>query len=217
MVRTKPRNLKQKAPEIESKARRMADRLRYYYRLGQEVVAGDLPPKELAEIRGVSDHLMRKFRRFAREYTPRDLEALCNTFRPNGLPLQWGHVNYLLGIHDKQERKAMQGKAIENGWTAPQLNVEIRKKFGSENGHGRSMMKPATPTAGLQQLMAEAQMWIRRCEVVMIEVQRVSQKGLGSEFRQRAEETVAVLEEVQKTARLVKNGLVAVLPGKPIR
>ena len=217
MARTRPHDFNQKAPAIESKAQRMAARLRRYHELGQEANAKTLPAKDFAEARAISDHLLRKCKRFASEYAREDLETLCSTFRSNGLPLQWGHVNYLLGIHDKRQRMVMQAKAIENGWTAPQLNVEIRKKFGSENGHGRPMMKPATPAAGLQQLMAEANMWIRRCEVLMIEVQRVSPTRLGSEFRQRAEETVAVLEEVQKTARLAKNGLVAVLPGKSMR
>ena len=217
MAKTEARHRHLKSPVIKSKAERMADRLRHYYRLGQEVIATGFPPKDLAETRGVSDHLMRKFRRFASDYTRYELEALCNTLRPNGLPLQWGHVNYLLGVHDKQQRKAMQQRAIENGWTAPQLNAEIRRKCGTDKGHGRPMVKPATPAAGLQQLMAEGQMWIRRCEVVMIEVQRVSRKRLGSEFRQRAEETVAVLEEVQKAARQAKDDLAAVLPGKSMR
>ncbi len=158
----------------------------------------------------------RKFRRFAREYTPRDLEALCDAFRPNGLPLQWGHVNYLLGIHDKQERKAMQRRAIENGWTAPQLNAEIRKKFGTKTGHGRPMIPPATPEAGLEQLMAEAQMWIRRCEVVMIAVQRGPEKRLGQELRRRAKEAVEVLEQVQRAAQHAKRKLGAMLPRRSV-
>lgn len=210
MAKIEARNGNQKAPAVGSKAKRMADRLHHYYRLGQEVVAGDLPPKDLAEIRGVSDHLMRKFRRFAREYTPRELEALCNTFRSNGLPLQWGHVNYLLGIHDKRQRMVVQAKAIENGWTAPQLNIEIRKKFGVENGHGRPMMKPATPAAGLQQLMAEANMWIRRCDVVMLELQQVERPS--RELRLLATESLQCMEQMKQAVNLAKGRLTALLP-----
>lgn len=79
------------------------------------------------------------------------------------------------------------------------------------------MVRPATPEVGLEQLMADAEMWIRRCEVVMVEVRHASQKRLGRELCQRIEGTVAVLEEVQKVARLVKNDLVAMVSGKSMR
>jgi hypothetical protein len=216
MVRTKTRKRGIKKFALEGKAGRIADRLRQHYRLGQEANASDLPAKDLADTRGVSEHLMRKFKRFAGEYTPRDLEALCNALRPNGLPLQWGHVNYLLGIHDKQERKAMQRRAIENGWTAPQLARAITKSHRTKSGHGRPMMPPATPEAGLEQLMAEAQMWIRRCEVVMVAVQRGPEKRLGQELRRRAKDAVEVLEEMQRTVQRAKRELGAMLPSRSV-
>ena len=194
---------------VEGKATRMAGRLRQYYQLGQAASSTDQSARDFAAAHGVGEHLMRKFKRFAREYTPRDLEALCDTVRPNGLPLQWGHVNYLLGIHDKQQRLAMQRKAIEHGWTAPQLNIEIRKKFGTENGHGRPMAKPATPVVGLQQLMAEAEMWIRRCDVVMIEVQQA--KSPSRELRRQAERASDVLQKMKRAASLTSRRLAALL------
>jgi hypothetical protein len=216
MAKTEAHHRDLKSPVIESKAKRMADRLRQNYLLGQEASAAT-SIKDFADAHGVGEHLMRKFRRFAREYTPRDLEALCNAQRSNGLPLQWGHVNYLLGIHEKQRRKAMQQKAIENGWTAPQLARAITKSHRTKSGHGRPMMRPTTPEVGLEQLMAEAAMWIRRCEVVMVDVRRVSQKRLGSELRQRAEETVTVLEDVQRAAKHTRKELMAVPLGRSVR
>ena len=179
-------------------------------------MAKNLSPKDLADTRGVSEHLMRKFKRFAREYTPRDLETLCNALRPNGLPLQWGHVNYLLGSPDKQQRKAVQQRAIENGWTAPQLARAITKNRRAKSGHGRPMMPPATPEAGLEQLMAEAEMWIRRCEVVVVAIQRGPEKRLGQELRRRAKDAVEVLEEVQRAAQRTKRTLGAVLLSRSV-
>ncbi len=152
MVRIKTRKRDIKKLAVEGKAGRIADRLRQHYRLGQEANASDLSAKDFADAHGEGEYRMRKFMQFAREYTPRDLETLCNALRPNGLPLQSGHVNYLLGIHDKQERKAMQRRAIENGWTAPQLARAIIKSHRTKSGHGRPMMPPATPVAGLEQL-----------------------------------------------------------------
>jgi hypothetical protein len=87
MARTKTRKRDIKKLALEGKAGRIADRLRQHYRLGQEANASDLSTKDFADARGIGEHLMRKFRRFARKYTPRDLEALCNAFRPNGLVL----------------------------------------------------------------------------------------------------------------------------------
>ena len=159
---------------------------------------------------------MRKIKRFALAYTTRDLEALCNARRPNGLPLQWGHVNYLLTIHDKQQRKAMQRQAIKNGWTAPQLARVIQKSHRRKTGHGRPVVQPATPEAGLEQLTAEAVMWIRRCEAVMAAVQPGPEKRLKRELRQRAKEAVEVLEEMQQAVRRAKRKLGAMLSGRSV-
>ena len=172
-----------------------------------------LSASNLAETRGVSEHLMRKIKRFAGAYTPRDFDALCNARRPNGLPLQWGHVNYLLTIHDKQPRRAMQRRAIANGWTAPQLARVIRKSHQRKPGHGRPVVPPSTPELGLEQLTADAVMWIRRCEAVMAAVQPGPEKRLKRELRQRAKEAVEVLEGMQQAVRRAKRKLGAMLSG----
>lgn len=81
---------------------------------------------------------MRKRKRFAREYRLGDLKAQ-RTPRPNGLPLHWGHVNYLLTPEDKTKREAVQERAIGEGWTAPQRYAAIRAKWPKDDGHGRPM------------------------------------------------------------------------------
>jgi hypothetical protein len=108
----------------------------------------------------------------------------------------------------------MQQRAVENGWTAPQLARTITKTHRTKSGHGRPMMSPTTPEAGLEQLMAEAQMWIRRCEVVIVVVQRGPEKRLGRELRRRAKDAVEVLEEMQQAVRRAERGLRAMLSGR---
>ena len=203
------RGTSQSAPAVAVRAKRMADRLRQYYRLGQGANASDKSCREFAEVHAVSEHLMRKLKRFVCAYSPDELEDLCSNTRPNGLPLQWGHVNYLLSIHDKKRRGEMQQRATANGWTAPQLNAAIRKKFGTEKGHGRPMTRPTSLAAGLQQLMAEAEIWIRRCEVVVPHVQDMARPS--RELRQQATEAVEVLQKIKQVASLAKRRLAALL------
>ncbi len=203
MAKSKIRQGGRRAPAIQAKAKRMVEKLHEHYHLGQEAnlaaKTNRTSTKDFADSHGMNEHTMRKIRRFASEYSRRDLVALREP-RPNGLPLQWGHINYLLTIPDKSRRLAIQQRAIEEGWTAPQLNAAIHAKRPAK-GHGRPMKKPATPEAGLQQLMAEATMWIRRCEVVMLEVGREAAKKPGRGLRRRAEEAVEVLAKVGKAAK----------------
>ena len=94
-----------------------------------------------------------------------------------------------------------QARAIKEGWTAPQLYAAIRaKRSPKDRSHGRPMQKPATPEVGLQQLTAEAAMWIRRCEVVTSEIKRGKPRKAGAGLQRRAEEALDVLVKVEKAA-----------------
>lgn len=213
MARAKTRPGPFRNSAIEAKAKRMADKLYAHHRLGLEALGSDLSTGKFAAAHGMNENTMRKIKAFARHYTGDELAELCRLRRPNGLPLQWGYIPYLLTISDKEERRRMQQRVIDNGWTAPQLARAVAKEHRAPSGHGRPMKPPATPEAGLEQLMAEAQMWIRRCEVVMLKVEPGSMKPLGCGLRRRAEEAVRVLDKVQKTAEEAARELRARLSG----
>lgn len=215
MAKRKSKPLAKRAPAVQAKAKRMIEKLREHYRLGRKALHAKrtkgTSTKDFADRQGTNEHTLRKFKLFAREYRLRDLDALRKP-RPNGLPLQWGHVNYLLTIDYKTEREAMQERAIKEGWTAPQLYAAIRaKRSPRDHSHGRPMQKPATPEVGLQQLTAEAAMWIRRCEVVMSAFERGNETKASAGLRRRAKEALDVLAKVEKTAHEVAGDLLKLL------
>ena len=110
---------------------------------------------------------MRQACRFAKLYaSEKDLKELCALRRPNGLPLQWGHVPLLLTVKDQSERREFQQRAADEGWTAPQLYAEIRRSRGvSTNSHaGRPVNKPTSPESCLRRIIADAKPWIRQCQ-----------------------------------------------------
>jgi hypothetical protein len=56
------------------------------------------------------------------------------------LPLHWGYIPVLLAIegkHGKAEREQFQKRAIEKGWTVPELRRVTRGRLGI-NGRGRN-------------------------------------------------------------------------------
>ena len=158
MARAKTRSSPSHNSAIDAKAKRMADTLRSHHQLGLAALDSDLSTRQFADDRGLNEHTMRRFKALARVYTQDELDELCRLRRPNGLPLQWGYVPHLLIIADKKERQAMQRRAIEQGWTAPQLARAVSKRYRTESAHGRPMKEPVTAKAGLEQLMAEAEM-----------------------------------------------------------
>jgi len=217
MARAKTRNSSSRNSAIDAKAKRMADTLRSHHRLGLEALDSDLSTRQFADAHGMTEHTMRKIKSFAREYSRAELAALCRQRRPNGLPLQWGFIPQLLAISDKDERLAMQKRVIAEGWTAPQLARAVARKNRTESGHGRPMKEPTTAEAGLEQLMAEAEMWVRRCEVVMAKLGPASAKPLGRELRRCVEEAADVLDSVQKAAAGAARDLRARLSGAASR
>jgi len=90
----------------------MIANLRRLYELGRQARSdqNSLPIEQFAAAQGLSPHTLRKARAFAREYSPEDLDKLCSLRRPNGLPLHFGYVPYLLSIRDKKARQTWAGE-----------------------------------------------------------------------------------------------------------
>lgn len=183
-------------PAIGAKAQRMTDNLRRLHRLGQEANSDPkkLSTDEFAAAHGVNPHTMRKARAFARAYTQRDLDKLCRLRRPSGLPLHVGYLNYLLSIPEKRDREAMAHQAASEGWSAADLYAAIRRKCPQRRcDHGRRMSIPASPTAGLSRLAADADRWLRRSQLVL---EKVRTARLDRDGRQIAKEAAEVLERL---------------------
>ena len=100
---------------LEAKGQAMITKIWSHYRRGAEAneaqQAGRQFPKDFAAEHGISVNTLRWEKRFAARYTKRQVEALCGLRRPNGLPLHWGHVMYLLGVDDLTQRKELERQA----------------------------------------------------------------------------------------------------------
>ena len=86
---------------IEAKARRIIALLRKYHALGQPSKSKPKPMVDVAKAHRIGVYTAYKARAFATAYSKRELEALCRLRRPDGLPLSWAYVPYLLTVKDR--------------------------------------------------------------------------------------------------------------------
>ncbi len=194
-------------PAKEAKAEAMIGRIWFHYKRGQEANVAQRErrtfPKEFAAEHRVSLNALRWEKRFASRYTERQVKSLCRLRRPNGLPLHWGHVMYLLSVDDKAQRRELELRAAEHGWTAPELNDAIPDEFRhmTQPGHGRPLRTPRSPASGLRQLRSEADLLVRRAQLMTRVMTSASQQGLSKELGQHVQATAEQLDETAKSAR----------------
>lgn len=141
------------------KVPRKADHKKTY---GQSVVA------QFARDSGLNEDTVRKARAFADPvggYTPAELDELCDEITDAGSRhadsdfsvFRVSHLIRLLSVGPKRRRKAMQGRAVGEGWSTSRLEAEIARVFGTRRAGGR---KPAVPRT-LEEWLALAE---RTCE-----------------------------------------------------
>ena len=111
-------------------------------------------------------------------------------------PLHWGFVQYLLVVKDKEERRELEELAAQKGWTPLELNAEIRRRRPERKTKGgRPLRRHDSDGEALLCLVDEAQLWLRRCEMI-----QCVPKRLRPADRQKA---IDVLNRVAKDARRV--------------
>lgn len=196
-------------PSAQARAERMVGKIRTLYELGIRANTDDRPTRDWAEREQLTEHTMRRARKFAREFTAEQLDRLCGLRRPNGLPLQWNHVVYLLTVENPAERLQWAEKAAKLGWTAPVLHGHIKASRGARVGHGRTIQLPRTLEEGLEQLARDADLWIKRSEVVIPQAARsvTSRTRHRPAERRAVESLLAVVERLQRRCRQVANEL----------
>ncbi len=187
----------------DAKAAQMVERLRHRYEIGQEANLTQLSIEEFAAKEGLSSHTVRKLKRFANAYSPEDLNEFCQLRRPNGLPLHFGYVNYLLVVADKVERQKLQQRLAREGWSATELAGRLPRKFRGASPHGRPMKKPATLAAGLEKAAEEAIRLTRRVQVV----RDVVDGRPGPKLRERAEEMLTAVTALRRELRSLEKEL----------
>jgi hypothetical protein len=194
-------------PAKQAKAEAMIAKIWFHYRRGARANSaqqeGSKYPKEFAAEHRVSLNALRWEKRFASRYTQRQVEAFCRLRRPNGLPLHWGHIMHLLSVDDLAQGRELERQAAEHGWTAPELNDAIPDEFRhkTQRGHGRPLRKPRSPAAGLRQLRSEADVLVRRAQLMLRVMRSAAERGLDKELRQQVQASVEQLDETAKSAR----------------
>jgi hypothetical protein len=200
-------------PATEAKAERMVNRLRDRYQIGRKANRSKLTTSEFSGEHGLSEHTVRKLKRFATEYSVDELEALCQLRRPNGLPFHVGYVGYLLVINDKVERKKIQKQAAAEGWSAQTLAARIPSKYRrSTGGHGRPMQRPTSLSEGLSQIAEEAGRLSRRSEVLRTDVIPAEHgKRMSQAKRKQVQNTIEILEKLRRELAATERELGSVL------
>lgn len=200
--RTK-RGAKNRPPgaSVEVKASRMEARLREMHALGRTAEHAEENGKSTSKFavgQPYSEHTLRKLKAFARHFSQVDLDELCRARRPNGLPLHWGYIPYLLAIeskHGRTSRQKLQTLALEEGWTVPQLNREVRKRFGVQ-GHGRPIQVSDDLKAELDGISDDLGLLQRRCE----KLEAIAQAKRSKSISTRCRRLLRALEAAQKAA-----------------
>ena len=166
---------KAKAAAIKAKAARIEQRVRDHHAIGQ--LANKLQAKRnisttvFAAKHGIDPGTLRRSKQFAELYSAKtgtggsgmsELDEICNLRRPNGLPLHWGFLPYLMTVKGSRKRRQMAAKAAAQGWSPARLHAEIRQLEGRSKGHGRKVELPTTPVEGLLHILREGRLWLAR-------------------------------------------------------
>jgi hypothetical protein len=209
-------NLQPRLPPLARAARdrktdQILERLRLYHRIGRianrnaNKLHSAMPSEEMvvrfAQKHGINEVTLRKARAFARKYAPADFKELCDLRRPNGQPLHWGHVPYLLLAESKTHRKTLQRQVVKYGWTPPQLYAEIRRQRPEPKRRGgRPLKNPSSPGHALTQLIAAARLWLKRRELVETDLAAIRPEDLGANHQQARSSAIAVLRQLAREA-----------------
>jgi hypothetical protein len=200
-------------------------RLRLYHRIGRTAnrnankLHSAMPSEELllrvAQEHGINEVTLRKARAFAREYSAADFKEFRDLRRPNGQPLHWGYVPYLLLAESKTHRKALQRQVVEYGWTPPQLYAEIRRQRPEPKRRGgRPLKNPSSPGHALTQLIAAARLWLKRRELVGTDLAAIRPEDLGAKHQQARSSAIAVLKQLAQAAENLGDQLASTLPAQ---
>lgn len=180
--RTKRRPIEAESPEVrakqsalQAKAARIEQRVRDHHAMGQ--LANDaqsernISTTDFAAKHGIDPGTLRRSKQFAELYSAKagtgdkgmsELDEVCNLRRPNGLPLHWGFLPYLMTVKDTKKRRQIAAKAAAQGWSPARLHAEIRQLEGRSKGHGRKVELPTTPMEGLLNILREGRLWLAR-------------------------------------------------------
>lgn len=108
----------------------------------------------LAAALGLSPSTLTKVRKFAADFTRRQVERLDQRGGGWGLVLAVQHAR----THDRMK---LLEEALAKGWGVVDLQAAVKQRFGVHNPGGRPLRKPQNLAGGLMQLQALGERWLR--------------------------------------------------------
>lgn len=167
-----------KVSAIKAKAKRIEQRVRKHHKTGRlanqaQEAERSISTTAFAKKKGLDPGTLRRWKLFAKLYSAlptkkhnglSELDILCMLRRPNGLPLHWGYLPYLLSIKKNKARREMAEKAATEGWSPARLHAEICAKEQRPRGHGRSVTIPTKLEDGVRHVLRESQLWLARAK-----------------------------------------------------
>ncbi len=190
---------------VQTKAERMTDRICKHHSVGCEANTEQASEKpvstaQFAAEQGIDSGALRRFKLFARLYSVPAMEEFCRLRRPNGLPLHWGYVPYLLTVKNAKQRRNLAKQTAANGWSPARLHAEIRAIEQRPPGHGRRVELPSHAVDGLHHVVREGRLWLARSQRLIASM-CCSKPG---ESKPLDDGEVVALDEVAKLLKQVR-------------
>jgi len=167
--------------------------------------------EHLADAVGVDKRTFSDCKRVARDYTREEYQKLIS--KPW---VTWPHVVHLLNAKGKTLRRKMEEKVISEGWSAKQLQAEIRALQGNRRpGTGRPLNAPNNLNEAFFKLQADTSKLTRSIEEVWfgprfsitVELDKCPADEVDSEIRSQIDESIIVLDEAEGAVRTARRAL----------
>lgn len=119
---------------------------------------------------GLNRDTMQKAWRAAKEYSKKDIKAICSEIRDCNARFGLSHFMRALAIENRDERDRMIQKAIAFGWGVTELERAIQVVNGPREYVGRKPKIPGGEKGLLADLFALTTRWERWCEAARIRI-----------------------------------------------
>jgi hypothetical protein len=120
--------------------------------------------QKMGNAAGLNRDMVEKSRRFASEFSRRNLNTLCREIEHGGFPAGVQVVVYLLRLPERQ-RWSFLAKAIKGRWSCRTLGAEIQRKTGRRPMSGRTPVIENQEDA-VQKLLKICEQWQRLHRVI---------------------------------------------------
>lgn len=149
--------------------------------------------------KGESSELLRKARNFADLFNEAELDELCELCKRHDFPLGIGHILRLLRVQKNQQ--AFCRRAIKNGWSAKQLDVEILRRNKTHHQAGRRRHVPKDAFEAYFQINRFCDQWQRLRQ----SLQSPASRGVKRRLQYRSDLDQAVCGNLRKADNVLMN------------